>query len=236
MFTDFIFGKYKSGIIQLITLGGIGVWSVVDLIMIANQNFTDDKENKIKNDNKKHLIIGIIICVIVIIIEMFTLISGFMQIKNLSWPKGYENAFKDYRIQVFMEYDAEQQEIDMLKKRLIQTDGVKTIDFRSKEDAYNEMKEKLGESSENLNFNSEIFSVSYIITTDNPNLINKIEKIEGVKSVTDNFKTIQVSENVNEYTKILKYTVLISIIYRIIYITGITFVCFVIIDKKKHIA
>lgn len=46
----FYAGKIGTGVLQLITLGGCGIWSIIDLIMILTGNFTDAKGNKIKND------------------------------------------------------------------------------------------------------------------------------------------------------------------------------------------
>jgi TM2 domain-containing membrane protein YozV len=37
----FYVGKIGTGILQLMTLGGLGIWSVVDFIMIAVGKFTD---------------------------------------------------------------------------------------------------------------------------------------------------------------------------------------------------
>lgn len=46
----FYAGKIGTGILQLITVGGCGIWTVVDLIMILTGNFTDEKGNKITNN------------------------------------------------------------------------------------------------------------------------------------------------------------------------------------------
>lgn len=46
----FYAGKIGTGILQLITVGGCGIWTVVDLIMILTGNFTDAKGNKITNN------------------------------------------------------------------------------------------------------------------------------------------------------------------------------------------
>lgn len=43
----FYAGKIGTGILQLITLGGCGIWTLVDLIMIIIGNFTDKDGNKI---------------------------------------------------------------------------------------------------------------------------------------------------------------------------------------------
>jgi TM2 domain-containing membrane protein YozV len=36
-------GKVGSGLLQLVTLGGVGVWALIDLIMIAVGKFTDSE-------------------------------------------------------------------------------------------------------------------------------------------------------------------------------------------------
>ena len=41
--------KIGTGILQLITLGGCGVWSLIDIIMIVTGNFTDKDGNAIQN-------------------------------------------------------------------------------------------------------------------------------------------------------------------------------------------
>ena len=41
-------GKIGTGILQLITLGGCGIWALIDLIMIITGNFTDKDGNPIK--------------------------------------------------------------------------------------------------------------------------------------------------------------------------------------------
>jgi TM2 domain-containing membrane protein YozV len=43
----FYVGKIGSGVAQLLTLGGLGVWALVDFIMILCGAFTDGEGNKI---------------------------------------------------------------------------------------------------------------------------------------------------------------------------------------------
>ena len=45
----FYVGKIGTGILQLITLGGCGVWTLIDLIMIITGSFKDNDGNVIKN-------------------------------------------------------------------------------------------------------------------------------------------------------------------------------------------
>ena len=44
----FYVGKVGTGIIQLLTFGGLGIWTLVDLIMIATQTFKDSDGLPIK--------------------------------------------------------------------------------------------------------------------------------------------------------------------------------------------
>jgi len=37
----FYVGKWKTGLIQLFTLGGLGFWSIIDLVLLIIGNFTD---------------------------------------------------------------------------------------------------------------------------------------------------------------------------------------------------
>ena len=41
--------KITIGILQILTLGGCGIWALVDLIMILTGNFKDDDGNYITN-------------------------------------------------------------------------------------------------------------------------------------------------------------------------------------------
>lgn len=235
-----MYGKFKSGIIQLLTLGGLGIWSVIDLIMLANQIFKDNKGDNIQTKKKVVCTIATLICIIIAIIEAAAIFNGVRDSKR---TKLFSNEIQKYQnysehnvMQIFIHDYATQEEIEILKNMLNEIDGIKIIDFKSKEDAYNEMAERLGDKSELLeDMESEIFSASYVVTTKNPDLINKIERIEYVKSVTNNSSTTQILEKTNDNSTILRITFLISVIYRIMYTAGIVLVGLIILGKKKHI-
>ncbi len=43
----FYVGKVGTGMLQLITLGGLGIWALIDFVMIIVGAFTDKQGNKI---------------------------------------------------------------------------------------------------------------------------------------------------------------------------------------------
>ena len=43
----FYVGKAKSGVAQLLTFGGLGIWCLIDFFKIMVGSFTDSKNNKI---------------------------------------------------------------------------------------------------------------------------------------------------------------------------------------------
>ena len=44
----FYVGKIGTGILMLLTLGGLGIWALIDLIIIATQSFKDSNGLQIK--------------------------------------------------------------------------------------------------------------------------------------------------------------------------------------------
>ena len=46
----FYVGKIGTGILQLLTAGGCGIWVLIDLIMIIPGSFTDKDGKKIQNN------------------------------------------------------------------------------------------------------------------------------------------------------------------------------------------
>ncbi|MDH5455141.1 MAG: TM2 domain-containing protein [Gammaproteobacteria bacterium] len=47
----FYVGKIGTGLLQLVTLGGLGIWALVDFIMIIVGSFTDKQGKFVKPGN-----------------------------------------------------------------------------------------------------------------------------------------------------------------------------------------
>ena len=47
----FYVGKVGTGILQLLTLGGLGIWALIDFIMIVVGSFTDKQGRPVKANN-----------------------------------------------------------------------------------------------------------------------------------------------------------------------------------------
>jgi TM2 domain-containing membrane protein YozV len=47
----FYVGKVGTGILQLLTLGGLGIWALIDFIMIVVGSFTDKEGRPVKANN-----------------------------------------------------------------------------------------------------------------------------------------------------------------------------------------
>ena len=45
----FYLGKTGTGIAMILTLGGLGIWAFIDLIVIVTQGFTDSDGLKVKS-------------------------------------------------------------------------------------------------------------------------------------------------------------------------------------------
>ena len=49
----FYTGYFAIGIVQLLTLGGCGIWSVIDFISICLGNFNDSKDNPLEKYDRR---------------------------------------------------------------------------------------------------------------------------------------------------------------------------------------
>lgn len=138
--------------------------------------------------NKKSTIASIIImCATMIIFGLFLIIGENVNhfVDNLKLQQGF---------QAFMKEDATQEEMDEVKEKIRLIDGVSTIDFVSKEQGLNTMKEKLKDEKGVLDgFNVQKIKASYIVkVTDlekSKTIQEEVEKIDNVVKITNSNET-----------------------------------------------
>ncbi len=111
-------------------------------------------------------------------------------------------------IRVFALNEATQDEIDTLGKKISEIKGVNTITPKTSQDAYNEMRESLGDKQDAMDsMDPNRFSASFIVTlTDldlNESVQESILKLDNVKRITSSNQTISTLSKVGKWIKIL---------------------------------
>ena len=142
-------------------------------------------------------------------------------------------------MQVFIKEEATQIQIQEIKTELQNIEGINTIEYVSKEDALQVMKNKFGEKS-NLLKGYELdnpFPASYIVTLTDLNLSmdvqNKINQIELVDDITSSDKTITTLVKLARGIKIGTYVILVFLIIFSIFIIANTIKLTVHARKKE---
>ena len=126
-------------------------------------------------------------------------------------------------IQVFVKNEATQEQIDKLGEDIRAIDGVSTVDFVSKDEALEQMKERFGDRQdllEGYEGENNIFTASYVVT------------------LTDLTKSQAVQDQINTYTDVVKkitskdevVTTLINLANGIKIVTGVILALLIIIS------
>ncbi len=126
-------------------------------------------------------------------------------------------------MQVFVKNEATQEQIDELGEKIRAIDGVSTVEFVSKDEALEQMKERFGDKQDLLDGyegENNIFSASYVVT------------------LTDLSKSKTVQDQINTYTDVVKKitskdevtTTLINLANGIKIVTGVILVLLIIIS------
>ena len=115
-------------------------------------------------------------------------------------------------MQVFMEYEATDEEISRLNEKLNKIEGVNSVTFVSKEEAYNTMKERFGQNQNAMNaIGPDRFSVSYMVTlTDlslNNQVYNEINELDEVRTITNKRDTIDKLSKIGDAIKIVTFSI-----------------------------
>ncbi len=115
-------------------------------------------------------------------------------------------------MQVFMEHDATEEQIAKLGEELNKVEGINSVTFVTKEEAYNIMKERLGKNEDAIKgFTPDIFSVSYIVTlTDlslNNQVYNSILELDNVREIQNKRDTIEMLSKVGQTIQIITFVI-----------------------------
>ena len=131
-------------------------------------------------------------------------------------------------MQVFIENEASDQEVKEIGEKIRAIDGVNQADFKSKEDALNQMKEKFGDKQDLLAGydKNNIFPASYVVTlTDlskNGEVKAEIEKLDNIKKITDSDETVSTLIHLANGVKIVTGVILALLIIISIFIIANT--------------
>lgn len=150
-------------------------------------------------------------CVIMIFFGLcFIMVGNFNNfIKQVETEQG---------IQVYILNDATDDEIKKLGEEINEIDGVNTIEFVSKEEALQHMKDRFGEKAYLLSpyEQGNVLPSSYIVTLTDLGKSNdvqgKIKELEKVKRITSSDETIEMLVKIAKGVKIGSYVIIIALI------------------------
>ena len=131
-------------------------------------------------------------------------------------------------MQVFINNDATQEQIDEIGEKIRKLDGVSTVEFKSKEEALNQMKEKFGDKQDLLSGYEEnnIFPASYVVTLTDLNkskdVKNQILTFDNIKKITSKDETVTTLINLANGIKIVTGVILLLLIIITIFIIANT--------------
>ena len=146
----------------------------------------------------KTISIASIITVLItfVVLGIFSLVA---QNANLA----IEGVQSKVELKVYLNDDVKLIDKREIEVKLREQDGVKAVEFESKEDAYNNFADSMGESSgilQGYTNDNNPFPESYIVSLEDPSyaedITNAVEEMEGVESVSDQQELINTVQNV----------------------------------------
>ena len=131
-------------------------------------------------------------------------------------------------IRAFIVNDATDEEIKILGEQINEIEGVNTIEFISKDQALQKMKEKFGERSYLLDAYNEanVLPASYVVTLTDLNLTSKVQEeikgLENIKNITSSDETIATLVKIARGIKIGSYIIILALIVVSVFIISNT--------------
>ncbi len=141
-----------------------------------------------------------------------------------------ENVKEAQGIQVFATDEATDEQIKILGEEIAKIQGVNKTQFKSKEDALNQMKERFGEENESLleglEGENNIFTASYVVTLTDLNLNQQVQdeimKLDNVKKITSSNPTVTKLIDLSNGIKIVTGVILLLLIVISVFIIANT--------------
>ena len=140
------------------------------------------------------MILRKIVIIILVVILGSVAIFGIIKLKKEKEFNHKLEEFISFQAYILPEYENNAEEIG---EKIKDIKGIKSVEFISKDEAFNRMQEELGEeASEGLD--STIFPCSFVIHCEIKELKrtyfeeieNKIENIEGIENISSNYETV----------------------------------------------
>ena len=131
-------------------------------------------------------------------------------------------------IQVYINNDANEEEIKEIGQKIKELNGVNTVEFVSKEDALNQMKEKFKEKEYLLEGyeQNNIFPASYVVTLTDLSLSGQVQKdisqLQNIKKITSRDETVTTLINLAKGVRIVTGAILILLVVISIFIISNT--------------
>lgn len=175
--------------------------------------------NVFKNKKSTFSCLGIM-CVTMLMFGLFFSIG-----KNLTHM--VENIEDSQAIRVFIVNDATEDEIVAMKEQIMAIEGVADAKRRTKQDAYNEMKEQLEEYTSVIDgMEPDFFSDSYVVTLKdlelNESVQAQIKKLPNYKKISSNNQTISTLSKIGKWVRIVTGAILIILILISVFIIANT--------------
>lgn len=162
----------------------------------------------------------IIMCATMIIFGLFLILGENINhfVDNIKSEQGF---------QVFIKVDATEEEINEVGEKIRSLDHISTIDFVSKEDGLNSMKERLKDTKGVLDgFNVERLKASYMVKVDDltksKEIQDQILQIENVAKITSSDETITMLISLANGVRIVTGVILLLLIIISIFIIANT--------------
>ena len=159
------------------------------VVIIVGNSFTYIIKEGIKNvfKNKK----GTVISLITMICTMFLFGTCFAIGENVN--SVLEQVERNQGIEVFIQNEANDEQISELESQIKSLNGVNTVTFKSKQEALDSMKENLKDNQdllEGYEGENNIFPASFVVTLTDLSLAKeieaKIDSMDYVKKITSN--------------------------------------------------